>query len=166
MRTALRSQPAVVPARKAPQTCGGNHRRIVGRERETRNEHRQLAQPHLVRARPHAGDCWPTRLRRYRHCARHTTAPPRTVDRAASRRRRAGSSRRCREFPDRAAGSSSPSPSACAPRRDVSQHRGLQAAEAEIAPAGQLGRVAIGVRQPRFRKAAPRGRCLRRPGDR
>src|SRR6187200_1071389 len=27
---------------KGPQTCRADHRRIVGRERETRNEHRQL----------------------------------------------------------------------------------------------------------------------------
>ena len=79
-----------------PQPRGADHRRVVGRERERRNEHRDPVRARRAPPRRRAAGCSPTRRRRSRRSARRASAPPRTSDRAAPRRRRAGSWRRCR----------------------------------------------------------------------
>ena len=144
--------------RELPQPRGADHRRVVGRQRERRHEHRQAARGRAPRLRRAAG-CSPTRRRRCRRCARRASAPPRTCDRAARRRRRAGSSRRCRRrlAAERRAERvrSAPSSAGRPPLAHQPQDRGLQAAEAEIDAPRDVGR-----QQARGRRRAA-ARCDR-----
>ena len=116
--------------------------------------------------RRRAAGCWPTRRRRCRRFARQ-------YQRAASNSRSSSVSTTTRwklaqmsAISGVGSGASAARPSASRRVGHVAQHGRLQAAEAEIAAAGQMRRVAIGVRQPRLGKRHRAIVALRRRADR
>ena len=139
-------------ARREPaQAGGGDHRGVVGGERQARDE-----RPACPRARPARRASARSRLLADTPPAMPTLrgavprAPRRTGGRAATRRRRAGSWRRGRPLPARRA-ATAPARLARSTWRSTAVFRPLKL---KSSSPGQLRRVAVGVRDARHAAAS------------
>ena len=164
--TLTRCDPAGVCRLEAPQARGGDHRGVVGRQRQARHEHRQLARlasRARVRAQPAVG----------RHAAGDADAaravPPRRVEQPIEQRLdddalEAGAD--VARSPDRGSGSSSPRPSAARRAVTCRSTAVFSPLKLKSRPARQLA-----ARCDRRGSAASsgngsRGRCPRAPAGR